>query len=235
MSAAFSDAPAAIVTIVHTSFLAVESLTALFAELGPDVALGHRVEDGLLAEVMAAGGVTANVRTRLLGLFCGSADAGCDVVLSQCSSVGDVAEEAARELGVPVLRIDEPMAEQACRIGGRIGIVATLATTLDPTRRLLEATAARLSARVELEERLVEGAFARLEAGERAEHDRQVLAAVRKLEDDVDVVVCAQGSMAAILPRLGETRVPVLTSPRLGVAHAVDVARRRARRRAGSA
>ena len=78
---------------------------------------------------------------------------------------------------------------------------------------------------------LVEGAFARLEAGDRAAHDDAVLDAIRKLTERVDVVVCAQGSMAAVLPRLGETAVPVLTSPRIGVAHAADVARRESARR----
>jgi len=40
------------------------------------------------------------------------------------------------------------------------------------------------------------------------------------------VVVCAQGSMVAILPALGETAVPVLTSPRAGVTHAVEELRK---------
>ena len=50
---------------------------------------------------------------------------------------------------------------------------------------------------------------------------------LRHVVDDV----LAQGSMAAIVPRLGETRVPVLMSPRLGVERAVDVAREVAARR----
>ena len=38
------------------------------------------------------------------------------------------------------------------------------------------------------------------------------------------VVVCAQGSiMHALVPHLGETPVPVLTSPSLGAKHAVEV------------
>jgi hypothetical protein len=49
-----------------------------------------------------------------------------------------------------------------------------------------------------------------------------VLAGIRAVLDDVDVVVCAQGSMVAILPELGETKVPVLTSPRMGVVYAVE-------------
>ena len=39
----------------------------------------------------------------------------------------------------------------------------------------------------------------------------------RKAEAENDVVVLAQGSMTAILPLLGKTEKPVLTSPRLAV------------------
>ncbi|MBW2725956.1 MAG: Asp/Glu/hydantoin racemase, partial [Deltaproteobacteria bacterium] len=52
---------------------------------------------------------------------------------------------------------------------------------------------------------------------------RKLIEAVDALASRVDVVVCAQGSMASIEPLLGEIPVPVLTSPRLGVRHAVEV------------
>jgi hypothetical protein len=45
------------------------------------------------------------------------------------------------------------------------------------------------------------------------------------LTENVDVVVGAQGSMKAIVPDLGETRVPVLTSPDMGVKDAADYIR----------
>jgi hypothetical protein len=59
-------------------------------------------------------------------------------------------------------------------------------------------------------------------SGDRAKHNEMVVSAIQGVIPRVDVVVCAQGSMAAILPALGETAVPVLTSPRLGVMHAVE-------------
>lgn len=217
-------------TVVHTSFLAVASLTDLFSEIAPDVELRHRVEDGLLRDVIAAGGVTPELRERLLGVFREAADDGCDVVFSQCSSVGGVADEAAALVEVPVVKMDTPMADRACELGTRIGVVATLATTLGPTRELIERAAREKGVEVQVETRLVDGAFARLEAGDRAAHDEAVLGAIRALFARVDVVVCAQGSMAAVLPRLGETPVPVLTSPRIGVEHAADVARQVAAR-----
>jgi aspartate/glutamate racemase len=219
------------VGIVHTSFLALESLTGLFGEIGPDVVLRHVVDGGLLASVIAQGGVTPELRDRLLGRFRAAAAAGCDVVFSQCSSVGEVADEAARTLSVPVVKIDSAMAERACTLGSRIGVIATLATTLGPTCRLLTAAAHVQGVRVELVPELVPDAFALLERGEREAHDELVIAAVRALSQRSDVVVCAQGSTAAIVPRLGETRAPVLTSPRLGVERAVSLARREAARR----
>ena len=213
--------------IVHTSSLVVESLTELFAELGPEVEVRHEIEEGLLDAVIEAGEVTPALRDRLLERFRAAAAGGCDVIFSQCSSVGDVADAAARELGVEIVRIDAPMAEEACRAGGRVGVLATLPTTLAPTRDLLLATAERLGRRVEVETRVVEGAFARLEAGDRAGHDECVLVAARAMLEDVDCLVLAQGSMARVLPRLGDVPVPVLTSPRSGVARAVELARAR--------
>ena len=229
-------APAApVVGIVHTSFLAVGTLAALFREIGPEVAVRHVVDGGLLASVIAQRGVSDELRARLLERFRAAADAGCDVVFSQCSSVGEVADEAARTLEVPVVKIDAAMAERACELGSRIGVIATLETTLGPTGRLVVEAARANGRSVDVVSVLVPDAFALLERGERDAHDERVLAAVRELAQRVDVVVCAQGSMAAILPRLGETRVPVLTSPRLGVERAVALARRLASQRSAQA
>ena len=115
------------------------------------------------------------------------------------------------------------MAEVACETGRRIGVIATLRTTLGPTRRLVEAVARRSDKSVEIVEHLCEGAFEKLVSGDRKTHNEMVIAGIRELARQVDVVVCAQASMTALLADLGETPVPVLTSPRLGVQHAVEV------------
>jgi hypothetical protein len=53
--------------------------------------------------------------------------------------------------------------------------------------------------------------------GDRPKHNRMVLAALERLQEEVDVIVLAQGSMIVLLPELGSIRKPVLTSPRSGV------------------
>ena len=209
--------PRPTIFIVHTSFVSVKDLTHLFKELCPDATVRHVVDDSLLAEVLANKGVTQAVRRRMGGYFRAAEPGGADLIFNQCSSVGEAADHAARSVKVPVVKVDSAMAEKACRLGNRIGVVATLATTLGPTCRLVERTARRLKKKISIKRCLVHGAFDVLVSGDRAKHNRIVIDAIRRLSASVDVIVCAQGSMVAILPELGRTAVPVLTSMRLGV------------------
>lgn len=211
-----------VVCIVHTSFVSVTQLTELFAELAPQAQVRHIVDDTLLPEVLANRGVTPRVRSRMCEYYRAAELAGADLIFNQCSSVGEVADLASKLVTVPVIKVDTRMAETACRTGRRVGVVATLETTLGPTCRLIESTAARLGTNIEITRCLVEGAFDKLIAGDRAQHNQMVLTAIRDLSRRVDVIVCAQGSMMAIVPDLGPTPVPVLTSPRLGVQSAAE-------------
>src|SRR5262245_2650681 len=211
-----------VVCLVHTSFVSVTQLTELFAELAPQAQVRHIVDDTLLPEVLANGGVTPRVRSRMCEYYKAAELAGADLIFNQCSSVGEVADLAATMVTIPVIKVDARMAEVACRTGRRIGVVATLETTLGPTCRLIESTASRLAIPVQLTRCLVEGAFERLIGGDRAKHNQMVLDAIRDLAQRCDVIVCAQGSMMAIVPDLGPTPVPVLTSPRMGVQSAAE-------------
>jgi aspartate/glutamate racemase len=213
------------IAIVHTSFLAVESFTQLFEELAPEIVVHHIVDDSLLPEVVAAGCVTDAAHSRLCDLFKAAEKSGADVIFSQCSSVGEVADAAAALVDIPIVKVDAEMARVACLTGERVAIAATLGSTLAPTERLIAATAAALGTRAEIHSTLVEGAFERLEAGDRAGHNQRVGDAIRRLAAEADVVVCAQGSMAAALPEIGDVGVPVLTSPRLGAESALRTLR----------
>lgn len=211
------------VFIVHTSPVSLADLKALFAELTPGVELRNIIDDSLLAEVLANGGVTDGVRARMRDYYKCAEAAGADLIFNQCSSVGEAADLAAQHVRVPVLKVDVAMAEKACLTGRRIGVVATLPTTLGPTCRLIRQTAERLGRPVEVVEALCEGAFERLVTGDRKTHNQMVIETIRELATRVEVIVCAQGSMVALLPDLGQTPVPVLTSLRLGVERAAQM------------
>ena len=93
-----------------------------------------------------------------------------------------------------------------------------MASTVGPSTRLVRRTAERLGKRVDVRECLVDGALDILmKEGDRDRHNRLVLDAIEKAEEDSDVIVLAQGSMIVLEPLLEHIRKPVLTSPRLGV------------------
>jgi Asp/Glu/hydantoin racemase len=201
---------------IHTGPVLVDVFKKLFPELLPDVRLVNIVDDGLLTDVRAAGGLTPSVTRRILGYGMLAESSGADAILNCCSSVGEAADLLAQTVGIPVVKIDSRMAMNAVEQGSRIGIIATVATTLDPTERLIQRKAQDAGKSITTRRYLVDSAFDALVAGEAEEHDRLLRAAIEKAMDENDVVVLAQGSMARLVPSI-EQRVPVLSSPRSSV------------------
>jgi Asp/Glu/hydantoin racemase len=152
-------------------------------------------------------------------------DAGADFILVTCSSIGSAVETAASLASVPVLRVDQPMADRAVNEGRRIGVIATLPTTLEPTADLIRRRAAAAGKDIELISRLCNGAFEALMSGDAATHDRLVASALRELTKEVDVIALAQASMARVvdgLPR-EDRRIPILTSPPIAIEYLATV------------
>ncbi|MCC6177658.1 MAG: aspartate/glutamate racemase family protein [Chloroflexi bacterium] len=217
------------VVMIHT----VEGNTKVFADLCQDVAPGlvpeHVVDESLLGDTIAAGTLTDDVRTRFEQRAQAARDAGADVIMLTCSSIGPSADGLSDALGIPVLRVDEAMAERAITLGNRVGVAATLPTTLDPTADLVRRAAERASKPVEIVSGLAEGAFQALKNGDGARHDDLVRAALRDLAARTDVIVLAQASMARAMNGADSIdgpdgrRIPILTSPRLGVERLRDV------------
>src|SRR5690625_5224757 len=71
-----------------------------------------------------------------------AASTGARVVACTCSTIGDLAEEVKSNRFV-TMRIGRPMAELAVLRGPGLLLVATLASTLEPSRRLIEDAAQR--------------------------------------------------------------------------------------------
>lgn len=146
--------------------------------------------------------------------FLSAADAGADLILNACSSVGETVDAARSAVPVPIVKIDEAMAERAVHAGRRLAVVATVASTLGPTCRLLRAKAAAAGGPLQLKEHLCDGAFDLLLAGRSAEHDAIVTQAVIALAREHDAVVFAQASMSRIESVLAaQVAVPIFTSP----------------------
>jgi Asp/Glu/hydantoin racemase len=204
------------IAVIHTASVTVETFKALFTELMPGAEVVNFMDDSILPQLRENGADVSAVEDRLLHYARFAEVLGADIILSACSSVGEVAAKMREQVHVPVVRVDDAMAEEAVRRGKTIGVAATLWTTLRPTMELIRAKAAGNP--IEIREQLVDSAFQRLSEGDREGHDSILAEALAELAMEVDVVVLAQASMARVVPRLPQVlQSKFLTSPRLAV------------------
>ncbi len=205
--------------LIHTVSPLVDVFNRLGAELLPGVQLMHILDEPILEFERQGDHLTPEVSTRLGTHVAAAERVGASIALVTCSSISPNVDDVRSQANIPVLKIDEAMIARAVDIGSRIGVVATAASTLEPTRRLLQSQAANLAKTIEIELVLVENALSALLNGDGATHDRLVKNATLELAQRVDVIVLAQASMARVLDAMTETecQVPVLSSPHLAL------------------
>ncbi|MFO1487896.1 MAG: aspartate/glutamate racemase family protein [Verrucomicrobiota bacterium] len=211
--------------LIHTSATLVPVFAQLCKEKLPGVNVFNIADDSLVRGIREAGSLTATIARRVAGYLESAELAGADYIMVTCSSIGPAVEAGAKLMGVPVLRVDQPMADKAVAAGKRIGVIATLSTTLEPTADLIQRRAAIANKKIELTSKLVEGAFEALMAGDGATHDAKVAAALKELSQQVEVIVLAQASMARVVDSLaqGDKRVPIFASPGIAVDYLATV------------
>lgn len=209
------------IAILHTSFVFVSVepvINNLITELIPDAEIMHFVDSDVLATVVREQGISAQSEARMTHLAQAAEAAGADIIFSACSSLGPALDIAARNVGTPVVKVDEAMAILAASTGKRVGVLATVPTTLGPTSDLIQAKADELGNEITIEQKLCAGAFDVLMAGDRPAHDAMVIEQAMELAKTVDLVVLAQASMSRLVDVLAEkTGLAVLSSPRIGV------------------
>lgn len=217
-----------VVGFLHTAQVHVATFEALSREVMPSARTVHRVDPEAL-ELARQRGTEERVRAVVTGHLAELREAGCGVVLCTCSALGGIAEGLSGD-GLVVIRIDRPMLRRAVTLGPRIGVLAALTSTVEPTTRVLAEEAG--GADVTFEISVVDGAWDAFLRGDAEDYRSRIAGAARALSSRCDVVVLAQASMepaAALLTGLG---TPVLTSPRSAVEAVAAVIP--SRRRGGS-
>jgi Asp/Glu/hydantoin racemase len=211
--------------LVHTSATLVPVFAQLCKEKLPNVEVFNIVDDSLVKGIREAGSITPQISERVANYIKSAESAGADQILVTCSSIGPAVEAGAKLVSVPTLRVDQPMADKAVATGKKIGVVATLSTTLEPTADLILRRAAAAGKKIELTSKLCEGAFEALMGGDTAKHDSLVAAALKELSKQVDVIVLAQASMARVVDTLApaDKRVPILASPEIAIDHLATI------------
>lgn len=202
--------------ILHTTSVTIQSLTALCSRLLPGVRVSHYLDDSILQQINAEGSISAGVRYRFQSLIALAAASKPDVILSACSSVGGMLEEARELFSIPLLRIDEPMARSAAAQKCSIMVCATVKSTLEPTLALIRRYA---DPSIEVRSMLIAEAGKLLSTGDKEAYLSLIASRLTEAAEKYETVVLAQASMAEAVQRMPEElRFRFLTSPEAGIA-----------------
>lgn len=205
--------------LIHTIAGLVNVFDDLCHELLVDVEKINIVDEAVLKMLLEAGGLTPAAYRRINDDIVFAETAGADVILLTCSSISPCVDIAQKLVSVPLLKIDEPMVDKAISLGSRIGVVATAPTTLKPTAELLHIRSQKAGKQTHVAPVLCEGAFESMRSGNMQKHDRIVTEYLHRMMQENDVIVLAQASMARVVDTIpdADKRVPILSSPRLGI------------------
>lgn len=204
--------------IIHTTPVTIEPLKELATKMIGDCEIINLVDDSILPQLSKNGGNIQEIAHRWESYAKVAEQLGADCILNACSSIGELVSYTQPKVSTPIVRIDDAMAEFAINSAEKIGVAATLETTLKPTLELLKQKASDKKKTVEFEPILVATAYQKLIANDKEGHDLDLSVALRDLAKKVDIVVLAQASMARVVSTFPiEEQSQFVTSPELGM------------------
>ncbi len=206
------------IALIHATPLSISPINFAFSALWPEAERMHLLDDSLSRDRQRDGELTASMTKRFVDLAMYAKGTGAAGILFTCSAFGPAIEEAGRVVGIPTLKPNEAMFDEALGMGRKLALVATFAPSIDSMAPEIEQMARERNLQVDLQTVHVPGAMDDLAAGRADDHDRKIADAVARIKDR-DVVMLAQFSMSASQPAAqARTACPILTSPACAVA-----------------
>jgi Asp/Glu/hydantoin racemase len=209
--------PAPRIALIHATALAVQPIAAAFIRHWPEARRMNLLDDSLSVDRADAGSLTPAMVQRFLDLANYAKRTGCNAILFTCSAFGPAIEAARDAVGMPTLKPNEAMFEQAlaqcAKAGGQLGLIATFEASIASMAAELQQLAKDRGQRIALRTAFVPQAMQDLAEGRADQHHQKIAQAARELAG-CDVVMLAQFSMADALPLVQQQMdCPVLSSP----------------------
>ncbi|MEJ2649336.1 MAG: aspartate/glutamate racemase family protein [Sedimentisphaerales bacterium] len=211
--------------IIHAAVFTAQTVQKYIDEIIPEVSIMHLGDDTIQRDNLAAevGTIPKVNYFKFVTYARFLEEAGVDLILLGCSTFNRAVEHARPMIGIPMLQIDRPMMDLAVQDGSRVGLLATLPSTVPSSERLLRLAAQEADRDVEVKTVLSSEAFKVLRAGNPDKHNEILLDEIEKLSKEVDAIVMAQVSMSVLEPHLTNTHVPVYNSGRTGFSKAREI------------
>lgn len=207
------------IVLISTSIHTGAFMNALFIKEFPKIIIRNIIDDGLVKEIRANNDIiTSSLVRRVCSYILSAEISGADLVVITCSTISCIAIIAKHLVRIPIVRIDEPMAELAVKKGERVKVLATLSSTLTPTMQLVKEKRQQQGKKVVLDGFLINKARQFLDEGNHKKHDQIIKEEIENALENYDLVILAQASMERVLDTLSaEKQKRVLTSPKLAV------------------
>ncbi len=205
------------IALIHATALAVAPIQSAFQRLWPQAHCMNLLDDSLSVDLAAAGSLQPDMIQRFVDLAVYAKGTGCRGILFTCSAFGPAIEAARAAVGLPTLKPNEAMFEEALvrspAAAAKLGLIATFEASIPSMSAELRALARARGRQIDLKTLFVPGAMQDLSQGRMHEHHRKIALAARQLAD-CDVVMLAQFSMADAQPLVqAGLACPVLSSP----------------------
>ena len=204
--------------VIHANISAVAPLEEAFKRVDPEITVVNFCNEELLQIVEQEGRVTKKALRMFARTVFAAADSGVDGIMIACSVYCSYADLMQNFLSVPIIAVDAPAVQIAVSKGGKIGILATTASSAPACRSKLQKEAERTGQILDYEEGIVTEAMTALKEGNLQEHDRLVgLKAEELVKKGCTSLFLSQITMARAADSLKDLGVLVLSTPEEGV------------------
>jgi aspartate/glutamate racemase len=206
------------VGIIHAALISTKGVQPFIQEIIPEVTVVHVVDDTIQNSNFACQpGVIPKENFFKFANYAHNLElAGVDLIMLACSTFNRAVEVARPMINTPMLQIDRTMMDLAVMNGRKIGLLATVPTTVPASERLLKLAAEEAGKEIEITIVLCTKAFEEIKKGNVDLHNELLLKEIEQLSETVDAIVMAQVSMSALEPLLTNSKVPVYNSGRTG-------------------
>jgi Asp/Glu/hydantoin racemase len=205
------------IALIHATALAMEPIQAAFERHWPQAMRMNLLDDSLSVDRAQAGSLTPAMVQRFVDLAGYAKRTGCSGILFTCSAFGPAIEAARAVVGLPTLKPNEAMFDEALArspaSGARLGLIATFEASIPSMSAELLSMAQARGRQIDLQTLFVPEAMQDLACGDAALHHAKIAQAALELRD-CDVIMLAQFSMAAAQPAVqAGLSTPILSSP----------------------
>ena len=201
------------IVLIHATPVSIDPILAALKEQWPDAETVNLLDDSLGKDLNSGDFERTLIEHRILTLGKYGERIGAAGILYSCSAFGQEIDAAKKQLQIPVLKPNEAMFEEAIKIGGKIGMIATFKPSIPSMEKEFYLLTKALTKKVQLDSIFVDGAMSALAEGDLKTHNRLIQEA-STIFTGYQAVMLAQfsASQAAktVEDQLGCT---VLTSP----------------------